>query len=149
MSEDAHRKYAELLLEHFRAPRTLFVVSSDFCHWCDDAAAAAAADDDDDDGGGRGERFDYQPYDAGCACARARVHACARERLGAAHGAIHESIERLDRDALALIERGDARGFAAYLARTANTICGRVRACVRAAATAATAAAAAAVTAAT
>ena len=34
-------KYAEMLKELFLDPRTLFVISSDFCHW--------------------GEDFDYQP----------------------------------------------------------------------------------------
>lgn len=41
MSDTAHRACAELLLAHFRSPRTLFVISSDFCHW--------------------GARFDYRP----------------------------------------------------------------------------------------
>ncbi|KAI9357976.1 cell motility mediator [Zopfochytrium polystomum] len=38
---------------------------------------------------------------------------------------IHEYIESLDHDGMALIESMDATGFAAYLAKTKNTICGR------------------------
>jgi len=38
---------------------------------------------------------------------------------------IHEEIERLDRRGMSLIEAQDADGFAAYLAETRNTICGR------------------------
>ncbi|KAJ3195855.1 hypothetical protein HK101_010833 [Irineochytrium annulatum] len=38
---------------------------------------------------------------------------------------IHESIEATDREGMKLIERVDAAGFASYLSRTKNTICGR------------------------
>ncbi|KAJ1343106.1 AmmeMemoRadiSam system protein B [Batrachochytrium salamandrivorans] len=38
---------------------------------------------------------------------------------------IHESIEKVDREAMALIEKGDPAEFDAYLKRTRNTICGR------------------------
>ena len=40
-------------------------------------------------------------------------------------GPIHASIEWLDRQGMALIEAQDAAGFAAYLKRYGNTICGR------------------------
>jgi len=46
-------------------------------------------------------------------------------RYDAAEGAICQSIEALDRRAMGLIEAQDARGFAAYLRATSNTICGR------------------------
>ena len=38
---------------------------------------------------------------------------------------IHESIKRLDREAMDLIEDLDGEGFASYLQRSGNTICGR------------------------
>lgn len=38
---------------------------------------------------------------------------------------IHKSIELLDHDGMELIERGDVEGFASYLEKTRNTICGR------------------------
>ena len=42
------------------------------------------------------------------------------------HGAeIHQSVEALDRQGMALIEAQDAAGFASYLNRHGNTICGR------------------------
>ncbi|KAL4452235.1 hypothetical protein ABPG75_007897 [Micractinium tetrahymenae] len=40
-------------------------------------------------------------------------------------GPIHASVEWLDRQGMALIEAQDAHGFAAYLKRYGNTICGR------------------------
>jgi AmmeMemoRadiSam system protein B len=40
-------------------------------------------------------------------------------------GALHESIERLDRRGMQLIEANDHAGFAQYEAETRNTICGR------------------------
>ncbi|XP_022689490.1 protein MEMO1-like isoform X1 [Varroa jacobsoni] len=53
-----------------------------------------------------GSRFRYQQYDK-------------------ADGDIWESIEKLDRDGMRLIEALDPTGFAAYLKKTSNTICGR------------------------
>ncbi|KAL1528231.1 hypothetical protein AB1Y20_009589 [Prymnesium parvum] len=38
---------------------------------------------------------------------------------------IHQSIEQLDRQGMALVEAQDAAGFAAYLREFGNTICGR------------------------
>jgi len=50
-------------------------------------------------------------------------------RLGnpppASGGARHEAIEAMDREGMGLIEAGDVAGWAAYLKRTGNTICGR------------------------
>ena len=42
-----------------------------------------------------------------------------------AHGRIHQSIEALDREGMALIQRVDCKGWAAYLKEKKNTICGR------------------------
>lgn len=53
-----------------------------------------------------GKRFSYTFYDP-------------------AQGPIHASIERLDRQGMALIEAQDAAGFTAYLKQHGNTICGR------------------------
>lgn len=49
-----------------------------------------------------------------------------RPPLGSpAQGPIHASVEWMDRRGMELIEAQDAQGFAAYLKRYGNTICGR------------------------
>lgn len=53
-----------------------------------------------------GQRFRYTHYDEAC-------------------GDIYQSIETLDKEGMDLIERLDAPGFASYLKKTSNTICGR------------------------
>lgn len=53
-----------------------------------------------------GKRFDYTPYNAD-------------------HGAIHKSIEEMDKEGMQLIASGDPLAFSGYLKRTKNTICGR------------------------
>jgi AmmeMemoRadiSam system protein B len=78
--------YGAIFAPYLADPHTLFVASSDFCHW--------------------GKRFRYTCRDPACA-------------------AIHESIEKTDRDGMAFIEALNPCGFAAYLEKTKNTICGR------------------------
>lgn len=53
-----------------------------------------------------GQRFRYTPHDKSA-------------------GEIHQSIERMDREGMELIENNDVNGFKGYLERTKNTICGR------------------------
>ena len=53
-----------------------------------------------------GRRFGFTPYNQ-------------------AHGAIHQSIEAMDREGMRLIEEHNLAGFKTYLSRTRNTICGR------------------------
>ncbi|TMW56516.1 hypothetical protein Poli38472_006526 [Pythium oligandrum] len=53
-----------------------------------------------------GSRFRYQPHDS-------------------TYGEIHEYIKYLDREGMTHIERLDTVGFAEYLEKTENTICGR------------------------
>ncbi|KAI8806570.1 MEMO1 family [Cladochytrium replicatum] len=80
--------FGKLLSPYLKNPHTLFIVSSDFCHW--------------------GSRFSYvyrQPSNPS--------------------QPIHASIEAVDREGMKLIEDLDVQGFAQYLRRTRNTICGR------------------------
>lgn len=53
-----------------------------------------------------GQRFHFTPHDKSL-------------------GAIHKSIEKMDREGMDLIENHDLTGFKSYLDRTRNTICGR------------------------
>lgn len=61
--------YGNLLAKYFDDDNTVFVVSSDFCHW--------------------GSRFNYTYYNQ-------------------TDGAIHESIEKLDRRGMSIIESQNA-----------------------------------------
>ncbi|KAJ3076223.1 Protein memo1 [Podochytrium sp. JEL0797] len=85
LSSAKHALYGRILSPYLMQPNTLFVISSDFCHW--------------------GSRFRYTPQDPSVP--------------------IHQHIESLDREGMRLIENQDVAGFAAYIARTKNTICGR------------------------
>jgi AmmeMemoRadiSam system protein B len=48
-----------------------------------------------------------------------------RHHSSTASTPIYESIEQLDREGMELIEKLDVEGFASYLKKTRNTICGR------------------------
>ncbi|CAG0913667.1 unnamed protein product [Notodromas monacha] len=78
--------YGRILAPYLNAPDTLFVISSDFCHW--------------------GQRFRYTFYDR-------------------SWGQIYESIEKLDRMGMSVIEQLSLSGFTEYLKKYGNTICGR------------------------
>lgn len=86
LSPSREALYGRLLAPYLRRSDTLFVVSSDFCHW--------------------GGRFGYT---------RGVEHA----------PAIGEFIERLDGEAMSIIETLQPAAFTDYLKRTGNTICGR------------------------
>ncbi len=86
LTEEDEEYFGNIIKEYAKDKKTLFVVSSDFCHW--------------------GKRFKYTYYKKD-------------------HGAIHQSIERLDREGMKLIEKHDSEGFHNYLEITKNTICGR------------------------
>lgn len=79
--------YGVILSTYFRDPETLFVVSTDFCHW--------------------GNRFDF-------------THRFKEEAT------VGDSIEKLDRMGMELIEKNDLNGFLKYMKNYENTICGRI-----------------------
>eukprot|EP01022_Parablepharisma_sp_SALTPOND_P025349 TRINITY_DN58_c0_g1_i1.p1 TRINITY_DN58_c0_g1~~TRINITY_DN58_c0_g1_i1.p1 ORF type:complete len:331 (-),score=35.06 TRINITY_DN58_c0_g1_i1:37-1029(-) len=83
---DKEKYYGEVLAGYMKDDETLFIASSDFCHW--------------------GMNFDYFYYKK-------------------EDGQIFESIEKLDRRGMEIIEKNDPEGFNKYLEETENTICGR------------------------
>lgn len=85
--KDSLPLYGDILAKYFNDPETLFIVSTDFCHW--------------------GKSFDF-------------THLF-KESIP-----IHESIEKLDRIGMDLIEKHDLKGFKAYFDTYKNTICGRM-----------------------
>ena len=86
LNEKAEEYFGGVFKKYLEAERTLFVISSDFCHW--------------------GTNFDYQPYDKN-------------------DGDIFQSIEKLDKRGIDLIEKQNVELFQSYLKETENTICGR------------------------
>lgn len=79
--------YGEILKKYFNDPQTLFVISTDFCHW--------------------GPRFKF-------------THKFEDSKT------VGDSIEKLDRIGMTLIEQHDLKGFMSYLDTYKNTICGRL-----------------------
>jgi len=86
LSPSRQAAYGKIFARYIADPHTVFVISSDFCHW--------------------GQRFHFTPIDRTC-------------------GEIYQSIERMDREGMKLIESLDPLAFNDYLKRTNNTICGR------------------------
>jgi AmmeMemoRadiSam system protein B len=92
------RLYGELLSKYINEEH-LFIISSDFCHW--------------------GSRFQYTYYQADD---QAPTRLTSSQTVTTP---IHKSIEKLDRQAIQIIEKLDIDAFQAYLKTTKNTICGR------------------------
>ncbi|OQV23226.1 Protein MEMO1 [Hypsibius exemplaris] len=86
INKNKEKEYGEIFRPYLEDPSSLFVISSDFCHW--------------------GKRFSYTFTEP-------------------AWGEIHESIEKLDRMGMNLIETLNPADFRAYLDKYGNTICGR------------------------
>ncbi|TNV76614.1 hypothetical protein FGO68_gene2581 [Halteria grandinella] len=87
LPDETFDKYGAILAPYFLDPESLFVISTDFCHW--------------------GKRFKFT-------------------HIFKDSGKIHESIEKLDRMGMDLIEKHDFKGFSDYLSTLKNTICGRL-----------------------
>lgn len=80
---------------------SLLIVSTDFCHW--------------------GSRFRYTHRYVPPATAAPSAAAAAPQ----AATTIGDSIEAMDREGIAHVERNDVAAWGEYMARTKNTICGR------------------------
>ncbi|CAG8494257.1 1115_t:CDS:2 [Paraglomus occultum] len=93
--------YGKLLAPYLENPENLFIISSDFCHW--------------------GQRFSYTYYSP----SPDKIVNLSYKSTTPLTVPIHESIEKLDKEGMAIIERISHRQFTEYLGRTKNTICGR------------------------
>ncbi|KAF9460856.1 hypothetical protein BDZ94DRAFT_1168937, partial [Collybia nuda] len=111
ISQSSEASYGSLLAPYLMRDDTFCVVSSDFCHW--------------------GSRFSYTYYYPEPAPGNAPAIRLGRSLGPNATHPIHESITKLDHEAMALLSlppstAADAHTeFAKYLAMTKNTICGR------------------------
>ncbi|KDR85037.1 hypothetical protein GALMADRAFT_313909 [Galerina marginata CBS 339.88] len=111
ISEEVEASFGSILAPYLASEDTFFVISSDFCHW--------------------GTRFSYTYYYPEPAPSDTPGIRLSRNTGPSSSHPIHESISRLDHEAMDLLTlppstAADAHNqFAKYLARTKNTICGR------------------------
>jgi AmmeMemoRadiSam system protein B len=138
ISKQKEQEYGELLAPYLADPSTVFVVSSDFCHWSvllysltlPPVLMLRKPSILRSTYNYRGTRFSYTYYQAS---AEPEAPFSQLSRSGGTRPSpdfpIHASIEALDRagmDTIAIDPPSAAHdAFAGYLSRTKNTICGR------------------------
>lgn len=104
----AEESYGRILAPYLADPTSVFVISSDFCHW--------------------GLRFQYTyylPASPSAVAATAGGYSLKRRDNNPSNPPIHESIGRLDRLSMDAIETGKHKNFLNNLKETSNTVCGR------------------------
>jgi len=99
------RLYGKMLAPYLKDPTSVFIVSSDFCHW-----------------GGHFQYFYYLPAPA---TGENGYQLDPRSSSVPNDPPIHDSIRRLDEMGMEAVEEGNHQGFLNYLSKTHNTICGR------------------------
>jgi MEMO1 family protein len=107
-SPDAERSYGEILAPYLADPTSVFVVSSDFCHW--------------------GLRFSYTyylPASLSSAAASTGGYSLKRRDKNPTNPPIYESIARLDKMSMDAVEGGKHDEFVENIDTTGNTVCGR------------------------
>jgi MEMO1 family protein len=104
-SASTERSYGRILAHYLADPTSVFVVSSDFCHW--------------------GERFQYTYYLPATPSAEKKGYNLKRRDKTPVDPPIHESIARLDKLSMDAIEGGKHQDFIDNLKETGNTVCGR------------------------
>jgi len=113
INEKKEAEFGRILAPYLEKEDTMFVVSSDFCHW--------------------GERFDFTFYYPSAPSPTASLRLQDDADIPRDGQPIHESISRLDHEAIDLLTlptpsssaKQAHSSFASYLRRTGNTICGR------------------------
>lgn len=111
INEEKEAEYGAILAPYLAKPDTICVVSSDFCHW--------------------GTRFSYTYYYPDEEASSRSGFDLSRSVKPSPSYPIHESITRLDKDAMDILTippksaETAHRDFARYLQKTKNTICGR------------------------
>ena len=129
LSEDREAFYGGILAPYLNSPDTFFVISSDFCHW--QVQNSVLHYQNQHLFLIRGTRFSYTYYYPEPAPSVTPGIQLSRSKAPSAAHPIHESISRLDHEAIDLLTlppstATNAHGqFAQYLSRTKNTICGR------------------------
>jgi AmmeMemoRadiSam system protein B len=104
-TEAAERAYGKIFAKYLEDETSVFVVSSDFCHW--------------------GDRFSYTYYLPGSPSSQPAGYKLKSRDKTPTNPPIHESIARLDKMAMDAIEGGNHQEFLDNLKATGNTVCGR------------------------
>ncbi|KAI8357782.1 MEMO1 family [Blakeslea trispora] len=102
INHQQEKAYGELLAPYLNDPQSLFIISSDFCHW--------------------GTRFNYTYYRPQKDKEPIRLSRHDEDELSCP---IHKSIKDLDMEGIRLLENVQSSKFRTYLSQTRNTICGR------------------------
>lgn len=104
----AERAYGALLAPYLADPGSVFIVSSDFCHW--------------------GSRFSYTYYLPSSSSAPADGYSIRSSKPNnppPTDPPIYESIARLDKLSMEAVESGSHEKLVQNLKETGNTVCGR------------------------
>jgi AmmeMemoRadiSam system protein B len=107
-SPSAEESYGRILASYLADPTSVFVISSDFCHW--------------------GLRFQYTyylPASPSITTVTRGGYSLKRRDENPINPPIHESIGHLDRLSMDAIETGKHENFLNNLKETSNTVCGR------------------------
>ena len=127
LSPEAEAATAAALLPLARDPRTLVVVSSDFCHWGSRFQFQSLGEELSDDESEEEEEEEEANGSGGPTATTKTTKTKKNKGKGAGEETttIADAIERLDRRGMRLIERQDGPRVREYLSKTRNTICGR------------------------
>jgi AmmeMemoRadiSam system protein B len=101
----AEKAYGEIIAPYLADPTSVFIVSSDFCHW--------------------GLRFEYTYYLPASTTTSTGGYSLKRKDRAPTNPPIYESIARLDKMAFDAIEGGKHDDFVGNIEETENTVCGR------------------------
>ncbi|CAO0789966.1 unnamed protein product [Mucor circinelloides] len=104
ISATKEKMYGQLLAKYLQDPQSLFIISSDFCHW--------------------GARFRYTYYTKSNQPGEKSIDLVSSNK-NQMERPIYESIQDLDIQGIETLESLSFDKFQAYLADTQNTICGR------------------------
>ncbi|KAF2140974.1 uncharacterized protein K452DRAFT_229220 [Aplosporella prunicola CBS 121167] len=100
-SASTERRFGEIIAPYLADPTSVFVISSDFCHW--------------------GSRFRYTYYEV----APGQARALKSSEKAPSDPAIHESIANVDGYCMDAVESKSHQKFLDILEETGNTVCGR------------------------
>jgi hypothetical protein len=98
------KRYGKLLAPYLADPASIFIVSSDFCHW--------------------GTRFGYTYYLTSGPRSGVNLRLSDQDQ-GPRNMPIHESIRQVDLQCMDAVETGKHDAFLEVLEETGNTVCGR------------------------